>query len=139
MSSRNIYIGIAIIIVVAIGFTETTKDNITVNNPQQITNNPQQKISNINNTFSDRLYSTNEDMRYIGRNFNSYNNDIDRREKQLAVFHCGVDIANSAWINHTYSARDCKNWKEKDWKEELPYSTQEFIKKNKNTPFNKIK
>ena len=144
MSTKNICIIIAIIVVAAIGLTdtETIKDNVITdnNNPyKSSSNNSKQNISNLNNTFSDRLYRVNRQMRVIGRNFNSYNNDIDKREKQLAVFHCGVNVVNDSWINHTYSTAKYKNWRERDWKVELPYSTQEYIKKNKNTPYNEIK
>ena len=136
---KSSHIIIAIIIIAAIVLADTKKENIIVNTPQQITDLPQQKISNINNTFSDKMYKVNEDMRHIGRNFNSYNNDTDRREKQLAVFHSGVNVVDSAWKNHTYEIKNYENWREKDWKVELPYSTQEFIKKNKNTPYNQVK
>ena len=131
---KSSHIVIAIIIIVAIGLADTTKENILENDPPQ-----QQKISNMNNTFSDNMYKIKEDMRYIGRNFNSYNNDADKIEKQLAVFHCGIDVVESAWKNHTYEIKNYENWREKDWKAELPYSTQEFIKNNINTPYYQIK
>jgi len=143
MSSRNIYIIIAIIIIVVMAVVaDTKKENIIVNNPQQITDLPIQKISNINNTISDNMYKVNEDMRYIGRNFNSYNNDIDKKEKQLAVFHCGVDVVNSSWKDYARSIKSYESyedWRKRDWKEFSPYSTQEFIKNNINTPYHQIK
>ena len=139
---KSSHIVIAIIIIVAIGLADTKKENIIVNTPQQITDLPQQKISNINNTLSDKLYKVNEDMRQIGRNFNSYNNDTDRKEKQLAVFHCGVDVVESAWKDYAHSIKDYESyedWRKRDWKEFSPYSTQEFIKNNINTPYYQIK